>query len=578
MEDHNEEEYTDVNENYEGEVIVDLQAIGDKYEEKGYFRRLKDMFSGLGKPRNTPEYKLARLELQRQQAPLIAFVSVLLFFVVLVVMTQMEDDKAEEETPITVNTPKPEEPDVPEPEPPPPPDPEPIQVDVEIDVTDPGPVSEITPVQSPPSKQVSTKPAPVNSVANVISPVTMKSMLGSRNPGSIGAATRGGNGYGDARTEACVMKVLWWLKATQSPNGSWKNTRDGGTLANTALAVLTYLAHGEFPGSPSPYQKDFGPVVQKAVNFLISSIQQNSGGVRMTGADGNEYAFLISTYALCEAYGMTKNPDVKDAALLCLERIVKNQSSTGGWDYKMNKASMRDDVSYAGWAIQALKAGKMAGLHPDGLDECIKKAIRCLQSRNFDKGTFKYTAIQHGVNHPGLAGVGCLAMQLLGYGSKSEVARALDYMRDWKPSFNGSDLPHNGSAHASNVSPQYYCYYATQCKYQAGMKDGATKTDQQTWYDWNKAMKVLFTEKIIDLDAKVKDWSGQEHKQGYYKNEDKYTSRPYMDSCLAALQLMVYYRYLPTTQTAAAKENTEDDEDSSEKAVDSNDVKVTVDF
>ncbi len=578
MEDHNEEEYTDVNENYEGEVIVDLQAIGDKYEEKGYFRRLKDMFSGLGKPRNTPEYKLARLELQRQQAPLIAFVSVLLFFVVLVVMTQMEDDKVEEETPITVNTPKPEEPDVPEPEPPPPPDPEPVQVDVEIDVTDPGPVSEITPVQSPPSKQVSTKPAPVNSVANVISPVTMKSMLGSRNPGSIGAATRGGNGYGDQRTEACVMKVLWWLKATQSPDGSWKNTRDGGTLANTALAVLTYLAHGEFPGSPSPYQKDFGPVVQKAVNFLISSIQQNSGGVRMTGSDGNEYAFLISTYALCEAYGMTKNPDVKDAALLCLERIVKSQSSTGGWDYKMNKASTRDDVSYAGWAIQALKAGKMAGLHPDGLDECIKKAIRCLQSRNFDKGTFKYTALQRNVNHPGLAGVGCLAMQLLGYGSKSEVARALDYMRSWKPSFDGSDLPHDGKAHNTNVSPQYYCYYATQCKYQAGMKEGATKTDQQTWYDWNKAMKVLFTEKIIDLDTKVKDWSGQEHKQGYYKNEDKYTSRPYMDSCLAALQLMVYYRYLPTTQTAAAKENTGDDEDSSEKAVDSNDVKVTVDF
>lgn len=578
MEDHNEEEYTDVNENYEGEVIVDLQAIGDKYEEKGYFRRLKDMFSGLGKPRNTPEYKLARLELQRQQAPLIAFVSVLLFFVVLVVMTQMEDDKVEEETPITVNTPKPEEPDVPEPEPPPPPDPEPIKVDVEIDVTDPGPVSEITPVQSPPSKQVSTKPAPVNSVANVISPVTMKSMLGSRNPGSIGAATRGGNGYGDQRTEACVMKVLWWLKATQSSDGSWKNTRDGGTLANTALAVLTYLAHGEFPGSPSPYQKDFGPVVQKAVNFLISSIQQNSGGVRMTGSDGNEYAFLISTYALCEAFGMTKNPDVKDAALLCLERIVKSQSSTGGWDYKMNKASTRDDVSYAGWAIQALKAGKMAGLHPDGLDECIKKAIRCLQSRNFDKGTFKYTALQRNVNHPGLAGVGCLAMQLLGYGSKSEVARALDYMRSWKPSFDGSDLPHDGKAHNTNVSPQYYCYYATQCKYQAGMKEGATKTDQQTWYDWNKAMKVLFTEKIIDLDTKVKDWSGQEHKQGYYKNEDKYTSRPYMDSCLAALQLMVYYRYLPTTQTAAAKENTGDDEDSSEKAVDSNDVKVTVDF
>jgi hypothetical protein len=41
---------------------------------------------------------------------------------------------------------------------------------------------------------------------------------------------------------------------------------------------------------------------------------------------------------------------------------------------------------------------------------------------------------------------------------------------------------------------------------------------------------------------------------------------------------MVYYRYLPTTQTAAAKENAAESEDSSEKAVDKGDVKVTVDF
>lgn len=559
----------------ENDPIIDVESLNERFEEKGYFRRLIDMFKGLGMPKNTPEYKLARLELQRQQAPLIAIVSVVLLVIVLIVVTQMTKPPAQQIFVTQVEEEKPEEPDEVKEEPPPPDPPDITPPDITVDVPNPGPPSEMAPTPSPPSPQVSVSPAPVDSVHNVVSPVKLRAMVTSRTPGARGAKTNGGAGYGDPTTEACVMKVLWWLKATQSPNGSWTNRRDGGTLANTALAVLTYLAHGEYPGADSPYQKDFGPVVKKAVDFLISSIQENSGGVRMKGSDGNEYAFLISTYALCEAYGMTKNPDVKDAALLCLERIVKSQSSTGGWDYKMNKSSTRDDVSYAGWAIQALKAGKMAGLHPDGLDECIKKAIRCLQSRNFDKGTFKYTAMQHGVNHPGLAGVGCLAMQLLGYGSKSEVARSLDYMRSWKPSFDGSDLPHNGSAHASNVSPQYYCYYATQCKYQAGMKEGATKTDQQTWYDWNKEMKVLFKSKIIDLDAKVKDWSGQEHKQGYYKNEDKYTSRPYMDSCLAALQLMVYYRYLPTTQTAAAKEDT-GEEDTSAQAVNSGDVGVDV--
>lgn len=563
----------------ENNEFIDIKALGEKFEEKGYFSRLIDMFKGLGKPKNSPEYKMARLELQRQQAPLIAIVSVVLLVVVLIVVTQITKPPAQQIFVTTVEQDKPEEEEEQVEEEPPPPDPPEITPpDITLDVPNPGPPSEMAPTPSPPSPQVSVSPAPVDSVHNVVSPVKMRSMVQSRNPGAIGARTGGGAGWGDPTTEACVMKVLWWLKATQKKAGYWgekKKENDTRVLANTALAVLTYLAHGEYPGSPSPYAKDFGPVVQRAIDYIMKSVKETPRGVKMEGSDANEYAFLICTYALCEAFGMTKNPDIKDIALVCLDRIVKNQSPTGGWDYHLDKKSERDDVSYAGWAIQALKAGKMAGLKPDGLDECIKKAIRCLQTRSFDKGTFHYTVKAGDGVHPGLAGVGCLAMQLLGYGNLSEVASSLNYMRNWKPSFESRDITHEGKAHIGNVCPQYYCYYATQCKYQAGMKEGATKTDQQSWFDWNKAMKAYYPSKIINLEAKVKDWSGQEHKQGYFKNTDKYTSRPYMDTCLVALQLMVYYRYLPTTQTAAAKEDTE--EDTSKKAVDSGDVEVVID-
>ena len=70
------------------------------------------------------------------------------------------------------------------------------EVEITVDTPNPNPVSNVTPVPSPPSSQVSVKPAPMDSVAIVKSPVTMKSMTGSRTPGSIGAATRGGAGYG----------------------------------------------------------------------------------------------------------------------------------------------------------------------------------------------------------------------------------------------------------------------------------------------------------------------------------------------------------------------------------------------
>ena len=551
----------------EEEIAIDLEEIAERYSEKGFFQRLKEMSKGLGMPRDTREYKLARIELQRLAAPLAAIVTVALFVTVLIVVTAIQSQQKEV---IEVQIAEVEEDDAPleeqVEEPPDDIEPPPMEeVEIQVDTPNPGPVSQITPVASPPSTQVSVKPATQDTVAFVDSPVKMKSMVGSRTPGSIGAATRGGAGYGDAVTEATVMKVLWWLKKNQKTDGSWDR---GNSLANTALATLTYLAHGEYPGSPSPFQKDFGPVVQLAIDNLCGRVDQSGPVVKMRGADGNEYAFLMATYALCEAYGMTKNPNCKDAAYVCLDRIVRGQSPTGGWDYKINPQSTRDDMSFAGWALQALKAGKLAGLHPDGLDNCIKKAVHCLKTRNFKNGGFNYTA---GGNPTGLTATGCLAMQLLGYGNQSEVASALDYMRDWHPGFMPAEVGKVGG------SPQYYCYYATQCKYQAGMKQGATKGDEMTWQKWNAEMKKLYPASIINDPEPVLDWTGKGHKQGHFENKDAHTSRPVMDTCLAALQLMVYYRYLPTTQTGNAV--AEEQGNAAAAAVDKGgDVNVQVDI
>ena len=555
----------------DGESSVDITALNEKYREKGYFRRLKDMFAGLGAPHGSAEYKLARIELQRQSAPLVSVTAVLLLVTVIAVMTMMPKDRGEEYS-VTIAEANEEPKDIEDPvEEPPPADPEPqpdIEVDIATEISSPAPFIEQLPVPEPAAK-VSVKPAPQDAALYVDSPVKMPSMASSRTPGSIGGLTIGGAGIGDPATEIAVMKVLWWLKAHQNTDGSWSG---GNKLANTALAVLTYLAHGEHPGSKSPFRKDFGPVVQLAVDYIVNSVDQSGATVKMRGADGNEYAFLIATYALCETYGMTRNPNCKDAAYVCLDRIVRGQSPTGGWDYKINPKSDRDDMSFAGWALQALKAGKMAGLHPEGLDECIKKAVRCLQTRNFKNGGFNYVA---NGNPTGLTATGCLAMQLLGYGNKKEVADALEFMREWEPSFEGRGAAKAGGP-LPGTCPQYYCYYATQCKYQAGMKPGAKKSDEAAWFKWNAAMKKLYPAKIIDLPEKVKDWSGQEHRQGYYQNTDAHTSRPVMDTCLAALQLMVYYRYLPTSQVAKAAD--EPRPGANVAASRDDDVNIVVDF
>ena len=547
----------------------------DKYTEKGFFRRLFEMSKGLGMPRDTREYKLARIELQRLSAPLTAIVVPTLFGIVLCVVTAISSKPKEsipvdiapiEDDPIDLTPP--DEPETPEDIVPP------EEIEITVDAPTAEPISNLppAPIQTH-STDTSVKPATVDAVMNIKSPVAMKTINGGRNTGTIGRVTSGGDkGGGDPHTEAAVMKVLWWLKAHQNTDGSWGNANK---VANTALAVLTYLAHGEHPGSPSPYTRDFGPTVQSALDYLIGSIYVGNDNLpHFQGTDGNEYSFLIGTYALCEAFAMTKNPNCKEAATTCLYRIIENQSSTGGWDYKLNKNSTRDDLSFAGWAIQALKAGKMAGLHHEGMQTAINKAVNCLKRRGYSKsGGFTYTptANNNGGN-TGLAGVGTLAMQFLGRGTEAEALNALDVMRDWMPAFEADKL----SAKRPGGSPQYYCYYATQCKYQAGMKPGATKQDVDSWVKWNLEMRKLYPASIIDLPEKVADVKGKGHAQGYYQNTDAHSSRPYMDTCLAALQLMVYYRYLPTTSTKAGAD--EENEVAANSLDTDKDVKVAVVF
>jgi len=481
---------------------------------------------------------------ERAIAPLIATVVPALVVVALMVMTAVSSrprphiDVDIGRVPDEV---EPLAPDEPPPDPPEPIDPPEAVPEIVIDQPTVGSIAElVTPAPvAPTAEPVVTKIAPKEAVQNIRSPGTLRIIQASRMPAMRTKYLSGAPGYGDNATESAVLKALRWLKMTQRTDGSW----EGNPVSNTGLAVLAFLAHGETPSQSA----EFGETVRKALDYLLGAQTGEGDEVRFRGGDGNEYAFLIATYALGEAYGMTHNPNAKTAALKGLERIFRNQSPTGGWDYRLNRESTRDDLSFAGWALQALKAGKMAGLHPDGLDACVKKAMRCLEQRSFRGGGFGYTA---GGAPTGLTATGCLAMQLLGFGDRPPVPAALDFMRAWRPAFDKEKMAEK----SLGACPQYYCYYAAQCKYQAGMKQGAAPADVRTWQAWNAAMKALYPAAIITLDKTVEDPQGHRCAVGYWKNGDAHGSGDVMATCLCALQLMVYYRYLPTTQAVHPKE------------------------
>ena len=502
-----------------------LHDMMELFDELSFSEKWAKVSEGLKQPQDSGDYKWAKFQVKRLWAPACAIVVpfILIFTVGLLAAFTPEAQPVVE---VQIMEPEPvEELDdiieeiIPPPEPP---EPEEVDPDIISDV----PFAGADPTEAPgPVADFSPQPTPFDAVAIIKSPVIMRGIYGSRSPGARGAAIAGGGG--GSAGEFAVLRALRWLKKNQSSEGSW----DAPKPAMTALALLTFLAHGETPSS-----EEFGLTVEMAIKYLLESAGTGSG--KLKGTDGHEYSFPIVAYALCEAYGMTQIPDIKYVAEKMIERIVKGQHPSGGWDYNL-KQNTRDDTSYMGWCAQALKAAKAAYIEVEGLEKACKLSVKGFQKNfagNYDGGGFGYTSPS--ANH-GLSPIGTLCMQLHGAAQETEVLGSLNtYDKAAKWQTYDIDNP------APGKDGLYYWYYLTQAKFQAG---------GERWNKWNKLFSPELVRKQI---VQKKEVSGYVDHKGVARsigNWDQYTGHgacPVFATCLATLQLEVYYRYLPTFKTA----------------------------
>jgi len=511
------------------------------FEDLSFSERIKRTINGINQPKDSGEYKFAVLQLQRMTGPFLAIVLPIIAVAFLLTIETTQEFRSQV---VAVEVIDPTDTQEIEEEPPPPPEEE-FEfepVDTEFD----GPTENFNPQENTfaNNEPVSPKPAEINSVAIIKSPIVMRGIVGSRSPGQRGRAMS--EFGGSAGGEATVMRALRWLKANQLPDGSWP----GQSTAMTGMALLCYLAHGE---TPSLECVEFGPTVERGIRYLVSN--QNENGF-FRSKDGNNYAHPIATYALCEAYTLTKVPMLKEAAEKALVHIVRGQHPNGGWDYNMRQTE-RDDTSYMGWCAQAVKAAHMAGdLEVPDLEKVYKNAINGFKVNANPSGGFGYSS--RGAT--GLSGVGVLCMQLLGGAREPEVAATLSFLDEITFSFE------KWKNKGFGPSPVYYWYYITQAKFHAG---------GDRWSSWNKQFQpelikkqVVIKDAIADPDGKMRDigyWdSPSDGEYGVaggnpveairWADGDQIAGKSTLggrvqDTCLSALQLMVYYRYLPTFKT-----------------------------
>jgi hypothetical protein len=362
-------------------------------------------------------------------------------------------------------------------------------------------------------------------IAMAKSPLVMRGLYAQRTAGGRKGSLSAFGGSG--RGEDAVMRALRWLKANQDADGSWKTAEAGGkggsATAMAGLALLCYLAHGETPASP-----EFGATVEKAMKYIVSEQKPNGGFGANAFSQQGVYVHGICTYAISEAFGLTKIMALKEAMDKGIQIIIDGQQSGGGYDYAYKKEA-RWDLSAAGWQYQALKAAKMAGCSNPRLEEAIAKGITFLRTTAHEPGQgFGYSGPKSTAS---MTGAGVLCLQLLGKPDCPEVSSGLKWLNEAKGpnvdvTWDKSGDSGPGGKNSKGKNPVYAWYYITQAKFQKGNLD---------WKEWNpKFSTALIRNQIIE--GKLGHWEGGDHGKNVYT------------TALCCLMLEVYYRYLPTFQ------------------------------
>ncbi len=340
---------------------------------------------------------------------------------------------------------------------------------------------------------------------------------------------------GNSESEKAVALALKWLADHQLPDGGWtfahsiacrNQCQNGGNLvdarnAATAMALLPFLGAGQ-----THVEGNYKRNVFRGLNFLINRMQVTAAKPPRGSwheAGGNMYSHCLSAITVCEAYAMTRDADLLQPAQLALNYLVYAQSERdGGWRYRPKQPG---DTSVVGWALMALKSGRMGNLAVP--PSTFQGADRFLDFVSTNNGAYYgYTGPTAKLNgREATIAVGLLCRMYLGYPKEHPgLQEGVEYLSKKGPS----------------MSNLYYSYYATQVlRHYGGDK----------WERWNKSMR----DQLIEAQEKNGHVAGSWKPAGRHSEKG---GRLYMTS-LATMILEVYYRHMPLYSDKSADDDFE---------------------
>ncbi|HMP79717.1 MAG TPA: hypothetical protein PKD54_09725, partial [Pirellulaceae bacterium] len=263
--------------------------------------------------------------------------------------------------------------------------------------------------------------------------------------------------------------------------------------------------------------------VRKGIEFLLANGERSANGLSYNEPGGTMYSHGICAIVLCEAYAMTDDPGLRQAAQEVVRYIEYCQHRLGGWRYEPQQPG---DTSVVGWQLMALKSAVNSGLYVN--PNTFRLADRFLNSVSSQYGAF------YGYMEPpeeltrafrGRTAVGILSRMYLGWDREQRgIVDAVEWMSRLGPA------PDTAEDKRENSCNMYYNYYATQVMMQYG---------GPTWEKWNGTMRDFLVKSQDQSGAEKGSWFFPKGELGIEKGGRLYCT------CLATLTLEVYYRYLP---------------------------------
>ena len=342
-------------------------------------------------------------------------------------------------------------------------------------------------------------------------------------------------------TEEAIEIGLSYLASTQNDDGSWSLQGHGEKVllrSNTAATGLCLLA---FQGAGYTHrQHQYAGTISRGLEFLINKQQTNGDLYVPEDAVSNRnvafYSHGIAALAMCEAYGMTQDPELKDPAQRCLDFIINTQhDQRGGWRYT---AQVSSDTSVTGWMMMALKSGQLSGLEvPEKTYQGIQRWLGLSQVPQ-QPDRYRYNPFapdtptqRHGrMATPTMTSVGMLMRMYSGWRRDNKAMKsAAEYLLQYPPQVGTAQSPQKDT---------YYWYYATQVMFHMG---------GEYWDRWNQALNPILIESQVKEGVNAGSW---EPGGAIPDRWSAHAGRLYVTT-MNLLNLEVYYRHLPIYEETA---------------------------